>query len=147
MTLTAHTDGVLALAFSPVAVGLPNPYKYHWVLASGSRDDTLRLWKLTVGEPTPRSLILQGHTADVQAVAFSPDGQTLASASLDETIRLWNVHSGEHYKTLYGHTDSVTSLAFSPDGTTLASASTDNTILLWNLNPHNTHGILTVMDL
>ena len=61
MTLTAHTDGVLALAFSPVAVGLPNPYKYHWVLASGSRDDTLRLWKLTVGEPTPRSLILQGH--------------------------------------------------------------------------------------
>ena len=130
MTLTAHTDGVLALAFSPNSTA-----QYNWVLASGSRDGTLRLWKLTVGESTPRSLALHGHTADVQAVAFSPDGRTLASASRDKTIRLWNVHSGEHYKTLYGHADSVTSLAFSPDGKTLASASSDNTILLWEFEP------------
>ena len=150
MTLTAHTDGVLTLGFSPNSAA-----QYNWVLASGSRDDTLRLWKLIVGEPIPRSLALHGHTDDVRAVAFSPDGKTLASASLDETIRLWNVHSGEHYKTLYGHRDGVTSLAFSPDGTTLASASSDNTILLWEFEPElaqnrsdvNGDGLINIQDL
>ena len=129
--------------------------QYNWVLASGSRDGTLRLWRLSVGERMPRSSDLHGHSEAVQAVAFSPDGKTLASASWDETIRLWGVHSGEHQKTLYGHTDVVTSLAFSPDGKTLASASRDNTILLWAFEPEltenrwdlNGDGIVNVQDL
>ena len=33
---------------------------------------------------------LTGHAYDVDAVTFSPDGQTLASGSRDGTIRLWN---------------------------------------------------------
>jgi WD40 repeat protein len=34
---------------------------------------------------------LDGHTADVESLAFSPDGRLLASCSMDGTIRLWNV--------------------------------------------------------
>ena len=33
---------------------------------------------------------LQGHTGGVQALAWSPDGETLASGSVDSTVRLWN---------------------------------------------------------
>ena len=35
----------------------------------------------------------RGHAEQIQAIAFSPDGQLLASVSLDQTVRLWKVSS------------------------------------------------------
>ena len=32
---------------------------------------------------------LQGHSADVRSVAFSPDGRTILSGSTDRTLKLW----------------------------------------------------------
>jgi WD40 repeat protein len=43
---------------------------------------------------------LQGHTNQVESVAFQLDGQALASGSYDETIKLWDVRTGECLKTL-----------------------------------------------
>ena len=102
------------------------------MLASGSYDDTVRLWDSDTGEHLQT---LEGHTDNIWCVAFSPDALTLASGSVDRTIRLWNASTREHLRTLEGHTDSVLSVAFSLDSGTLASASTDGTILLWELTP------------
>lgn len=64
-------------------------------LASGSWDTTVRLWRVADG-----SLLrtLEGHTASVFSVAFSPGGYgrsgatlLLASGSQDGTVRLWGV--------------------------------------------------------
>ncbi len=98
-------------------------------LASGSFDNTIRLWNAITGEHIRK---LEGHTDTVRSVAFSPDGQTLASGSDDNTIKLWDVASGTLKDTLEEHTGDVNSVAFSPDGTILASGSNDNTIRLWN---------------
>ena len=76
---------------------------------------------------------LEGHSASVNSVAFSPDGKTLASASRDGTIKVWNLQSQKSIATLADHSQWVNSVAFSPDGKTLASASYDNTIKVWNL--------------
>ncbi|MDF5729496.1 MAG: CHAT domain-containing protein [Rhizonema sp. PD38] len=76
---------------------------------------------------------LEGHTAWVRSLAFSPDGKILASGSLDHTIRLWNVETGQCLQILTGHTSGVQSVAFSDDGSTLASGSDDQTIRLWNI--------------
>ncbi|MDT9196460.1 WD40 repeat domain-containing protein, partial [Limnospira sp. PMC 1245.20] len=57
-------------------------------LASGSSDNTVRLWDVATGRELRQ---LTGHTNSLLSVSFSPDGQTLASGSSDNTVRLWDV--------------------------------------------------------
>jgi WD40 repeat protein len=73
-----HSDSVTSVAFSVDG-------KY---LASGSDDNTVRLWSVEVQKEVA---VLQRHTASVSSIAFSPNGKYLASGSLDKTIILWNV--------------------------------------------------------
>jgi WD40 repeat protein len=73
---------------------------------------------------------LEGHREGVQAVTFSPDGQTLASASDDRTIRLWDTATGIENQILEGHRYAIQAVTFSPDGQTLASVSGDQTIFI-----------------
>jgi WD40 repeat protein len=57
-------------------------------LASGSLDQTIKLWDVQTGK---ERATLKGHTNWVNSVAHSPDGRTLASGSNDATIKLWGV--------------------------------------------------------
>jgi WD40 repeat protein len=42
----------------------------------------------------PRA-VLRGHTAEVESIAFAPDGKILASGGKDGTLRLWDLASGK----------------------------------------------------
>jgi hypothetical protein len=78
--------------------------------------------------------LLQGHTSEIEDVAFSRDGRWLASGGKDRTIRLWDLRTGQATRTFTGHTDTVNRLAFGTDGgNRLISASYDRTLRFWDV--------------
>jgi hypothetical protein len=82
--------------------------------------------------------VLRGHTDEVFAAAFHPDGTRLATGGRDRAIWLWDLQRGEDVARLTGHTSYIWSLAFSPDGKTLVSGSGDSTVRLWDTAPLRT---------
>ena len=68
-------------------------------LASGSYDNTIRLWDVAAGAETAR---LEGHSRAVAALCLLADGR-LASGAYENTIRLWDVAAGAETARLEGH--------------------------------------------
>ncbi|NJR63862.1 MAG: hypothetical protein HC769_36940 [Cyanobacteria bacterium CRU_2_1] len=98
--LQGHTSGIWSVAFSPILPNLSCLLGVEgFLLASGSDDQTIRLWDVRDGKCLK---VLHGHTSRVCSVCFSPDGLTLISCSQDETIRLWDVRTGECIRILRG---------------------------------------------
>ncbi|OCH92380.1 WD40 repeat-like protein [Obba rivulosa] len=116
-----HEDSVWSVAFSPDG---------HRI-ASGSSDNTIRMWDAQTGEPVTAPF--NGHEGSVNCVAFSPDGQRIASGSSDNTIRMWDAQTGEPVTAPFnGHQGWVLSVAFSPNGQRIASGSSDQMIRMWD---------------
>ena len=118
-TLEGHRHFVWSVSFSPDGKQL----------ASGSQDETVRLWDAVTGACVRT---LEGHGRGVECVCFSPDGKMVASGGSDRTVRLWDAATGACVRTLEGHGHHVNSVCFSSDGKQLASGSGDKTVRLWD---------------
>ncbi|UKZ53250.1 hypothetical protein TrVGV298_007042 [Trichoderma virens] len=118
-TLKGHGGTVESVAFS--ADGL--------YLASGSSDDTIKIWDTITGKERQT---LKGYSGTVWSVAFSADGRYLASGLDDKTIKIWDMTTGKKRQTLSGHYSRVWSVAFSADSRYLALGSDDKTIKIWD---------------
>jgi WD40 repeat protein len=104
-------------------------------IASGSDDQTIKLWDATTGNELR---VLQGHDDCLFSLAFSPDGRMLASASADRTVKLWDVEQGQLVASLDvvpGEDHGAYSVAWSPTGRQVSAACADGLVLLWDLMP------------
>jgi WD40 repeat protein len=117
---------VSSVAFHPTAP----------LLATGSGDETVRLWLLSSDNSSATCVAtLEGHSSFVTSVAFHPTAPLLATGSDDCTVRLWLLCSDNSsatcVATLAGHSSFVLSVAFHPTAPLLVSCSKDNTVKMW----------------
>jgi eukaryotic-like serine/threonine-protein kinase len=124
----SHLRPLRCVAWSPRGIG-PGADVPRSLVVAGDMDGGITVWDV---ETRKEILNLQGHTAAVTSVAFSPDGKRLISSSADRTLRVWHAESGEECLTLRGHSAGVNSVAFSPDGSQIVSAGDDGTIRIWD---------------
>ncbi len=119
--LKGHQSWVTALAFST-----QQP-----LLASGSLDDSVRIWNWQTGDLLHT---LKGHVRGVNAVAIDRRGLLLVSCGDDATVKIWQLGDGSLRYTLKGHLRDVNAIALGHGGNLIASASEDGTLKLWNLS-------------
>ncbi|MEQ8755620.1 MAG: WD40 repeat domain-containing protein [Coleofasciculus sp. G1-WW12-02] len=126
--IKGHADAVGAIAISQDGQ----------LLATGSDDQTIKLWNLNTGQPLRT---FSGHSDQITALAISPNAEILVSGGgiEDGSIKLWNLKTGELINTFQKKEGMIPSLAITPDGKTLASARRGeglgfvSEITLWNL--------------
>jgi F-box and WD-40 domain protein CDC4 len=117
------------------------------LIITGSRDSTLRVWKLPKVGDTPfnpngdiattddqnpyfiRALL--GHIHSVRAIAAH--GDTLVSGSYDASVRVWRISNGDLVHRLIGHTQKVYSVILDHERNRCISGSMDNLVKVWSL--------------
>ena len=113
-----HASKVKSVAFSPDGGRL----------ASGS-GEIVRIWNTATGELEDE---LEGHTDDVESLAFSHNGHFIVSGSRDKTVRIWNTATCETRYMLIGHTSEVTSVAISRNDQFVVSGSSHGVVRIWD---------------
>jgi WD40 repeat protein len=99
------------------------------LIATGSSDDTARLWDARTGQPLCPPL---RHKRTVARVAFSADDTRLVTASWDGTACLGNARTGELLTRPLTHDDRVVDAAFCSDGGRVVTASWDGVARVWD---------------
>lgn len=119
------TDNFQAIEGNPGAIAWsPNSQYLAFATKNNSNVD---VWGIGNSH---RILTYRGHSAQVNAVAWSQKNNLIASASGDTTAQIWNI-KGDHILTYHGHANILKAIAWSPDGQHVASAD-DNGVQVWD---------------
>ncbi len=93
-------------------------------------ESSVRVWSL----PHGKVLLTLDYNAEVNSVAWSPNGQRLlTTSSEDQTARLWDAATGQLQNVFQGHKEGVSQAVFHPNGQRVVTAGKDEKIKLWDV--------------
>jgi WD40 repeat-containing protein SMU1 len=101
------------------------------MLASGSQDGKLKVWKIQTGQCLRK--FEKAHSKGVTSIQFSKDNSQLLTTSFDMTVRINGLKSGKTLKEFRGHTSFVNEAIFAADNHHILSASCDGTVKVWSM--------------
>jgi ribosome assembly protein 4 len=105
--MKGHKKFITSIAWQPMI----RMKKGHQLLASSSKDQTIRVWD----SATQSCLFALGsHTASVTKVLWGGEGY-IYSGSQDRTIKVWSEEDGRQISEMKGHAHWVNTLALSTD--------------------------------
>ncbi|KAG2141076.1 hypothetical protein DEU56DRAFT_282652 [Suillus clintonianus] len=134
--LRGHRSTVFSVAISPDGR----------LIASASRDTSVRLWSLESREEL--SHLIRQHKESVRCVAFLQQYGRLrlvTGSAKDATVRIWDVESVGSMGVARKHRGLVSHLAFSQDGQRIVSGSLDGAVRVWDpITGHCLLGPLTL---
>ena len=124
-------DGFISSATDPNRIGtsLSNPTTHVMAVEAVDIYGNLRWMPFYLSEiSTHHITTFEGHTSEVNSLAFSLSGKKITSASSDSTVKMWDIATSLYIDIF----NSVSFLAFSPDGEKIA-LSNGNAIKLWDI--------------
>uniref|UniRef100_A0A915KCM3 Uncharacterized protein n=1 Tax=Romanomermis culicivorax TaxID=13658 RepID=A0A915KCM3_ROMCU len=109
----AHTGQCTQQFAFHSAPALDVDWKDNCSFASCSTDHTIHVCRLGCDRPLKT---FQGHTHEVNAIKWDPQGQILASCSDDMTLKIWNMKHDNCIHDLTDHNKEIYTIRWSPTG-------------------------------
>lgn len=106
------------------------------LIASGSNENTLRMWDARTGASLP-SMNVTGPQV-IGALAFDPSGKRIAAGGNDGSLQVLDVASGNRIGTVMQHPGSVSTVSFGHGGQWIATGDSERTVRIWNVSTGRT---------
>ncbi|XP_033339353.1 periodic tryptophan protein 2 homolog [Megalopta genalis] len=111
-----------------------------WIALGCSTAGQLLVWEW---QSETYAMKQQGHSNNMNFLAYSPDGQYIVTGGDDGKVKLWNTLNGFCSVTFHEHTSSVTNVLFSHNRRFIVSASLDGTVRAYDLARYRNFRTLT----
>jgi serine/threonine protein kinase len=116
--LTAHTQAVKTLAFSPDGK----------LLATAGDDGLIQIWDIDNRQLTQT---LSAHSWTISGLSFSIDGNILISASWDGNLKLWQVSTWQEIESISTHSAEILAMKICHHGQYIVTGSRDRTAKIY----------------
>ncbi|XP_035733871.1 periodic tryptophan protein 2 homolog [Vespa mandarinia] len=131
-----HSLNISAQGISSIALNSTGD----WIALGCSHMGQLLVWEW---QSETYAMKQQGHSNNINCLAYSPDGQYIVTGGDDGKVKLWNTMSGFCSVTFQEHSSAISGVLFSHNRRFIVSSSLDGTVRAYDLTRYRNFKTLT----